>query len=177
MRKQSSGTANSFKEWQIVRREYGESDESLTLCQTRNGFDQMETHFELSDAQFAKLFAAGSLDSALFTHEAHLRLAWIHLKRDGLEEAIAQVSSQLLAYVTGLGARDKFNLTLTVAAVRVVDHFMRKSVAESFADFIAEFPRLKTHFKELLGFHYEVDIFSSLEAKERYLEPDLVGFG
>lgn len=136
----------------------------------------MEAHFELSDQEFEDQFKNCTLNPAIFTHEAHLRLAWIHIKNKGVEGAIDTVCSQLLAYVDVLGARSKYNKTLTVAAVRAVYHFMLKSESENFQDFIAKFPRLKYNFKELIGFHYGVDIFNSEQAKRVYLEPDLLPF-
>lgn len=136
----------------------------------------MEPHFEVSDAVFEQQFKNCELNPALFSHEAHLRLAWIHIKKYGVEKAIENVCEQLLNFVDYVGARDKYNKTLTIAAVRAVHHFMKKKEIDNFYDFIQAYPRLKTNFKELMGFHYKTDIFNSENAKRMYLEPDLVPF-
>ncbi len=136
----------------------------------------MTNHYQFNDATFARQFAAGTLDPTLFTHEAHLRLAWIHLKRHGVEQAAEIVSTQILQYTTQLGAQAKFNKTLTVAAVRVVHHFMLKVELPTFPTFIATYPRLLHNFKDLLAQHYDMDIFRSERAKAIYLEPDLLPF-
>ena len=136
----------------------------------------MERHFDLTDPAFEQQFEAGTLNPELFTHEAHLRLAWIHLKHYGEEAAIRNVSKQLQNYVGILGAQDKYNQTLTIAAVKAVFHFMNKSKSDQFQDFIAEFPRLKFNFKDLMAQHYSVDIFNSKTAKQVFLEPDLAPF-
>ncbi|ASS50181.1 MAG: hypothetical protein A3D31_11470 [Candidatus Fluviicola riflensis] len=136
----------------------------------------METHFDLTDQAFIQQFEACALNPELFTHEAHLRLAWIHLNQYGEIVAIENVSKQLLNYVIFLGARDKYNQTLTTAAVKAVFHFINKSASDNFKDFIAEFPRLKFNFKELMEQHYTFDIFNSDEAKHVFLEPDLAFF-
>lgn len=136
----------------------------------------MKTHFDLTDAEFEQQFKSSRLDPALFSHEAHLRLAWIHLKNYGREQAISNICGQLFAFVTFLNARDKYNQTLTIAAVKAVDHFMKKSNSENFADFINEFPRLKNNFRELMSFHYQTDIYNSEKAKLEFLEPDLAPF-
>ena len=135
-----------------------------------------EKHFKLSDTEFENQFNHCSFDEKLFTHEAHLRLAWIHIKNYGIEEAIENVSDQLLNFVNHVGAKDKFNKTLTVAAIKAVNHFVLKSKADNFKDFITEFPQLKNRFKELIKTHYSFDVFNSNEAKEKFLEPDLVPF-
>ena len=142
----------------------------------------MEKHFSLSDDEFEHLFASCELDPTIFSHEAHLRLAWIHIRRYGLEKAEKNLQEQLKAYTAVLGAQDKFNTTLTLAAmpsagkpVKAVNHFMHKSTSDSFQEFILKYPRLKYDFKELMAAHYGFDIYNSRRAKREYLEPDLMG--
>ena len=137
----------------------------------------MKTHFELSDNEFETQFRECTFPPQLFSsHEAHLRLAWIHIKKYGIDQACENLCAQILKFDQTFDKGDKFHYTLTVAAARVVYHFMLKSKADTFEGFIQEFPRLKTHFKELLDQHYQVDVFSSEEARVRYLEPDLLPF-
>lgn len=136
----------------------------------------MEAHYQLDDQAFEISFRNGTLLPALFSHEAHLRLAWIHIHRYGEQQAIENICTQLLSFVQALQAADKFNKTLSVAAVKVVYHFYQKSTSDNFQDFIAEFPRLKHNFKALLETHYQMNIYQDERAKQRYLEPDLLPF-
>lgn len=136
----------------------------------------MNSHFDLSDEQFEQAFASCSLAPEFFTHEAHIRLAWIHLKKCGEEQAIANICGQIQRFVGFLGVQDKYNETLTVAAIKAVKHFMDKTENENFVQFIEQNSQLKYSFKELLAQHYGFDIFDSLEAKTHYLEPDLMPF-
>lgn len=136
----------------------------------------MEEHFKLTDSEFELKFENASLNPEVFTHEAHLRLAYIHIQKYGQEQAVKNICSQLLKFVTQLGAAAKFNKTVTVSAVKAVKHFMQKAESQNFEDFILEFPRLKYNFKELLAFHYKIDIFNSETAKKEFLEPDLEPF-
>lgn len=136
----------------------------------------MEQHFTLTDSEFEKQFETCTLNPELFSHEAHLRLAWVHITKYGQSIALENVSRQLINFVKFVGARQKYNHTLTVAAVKAVNHFINKSTSDNFQDFISEFPRLKHNFKDLMGFHYQVDIFKSEKAKEFFLEPDLLPF-
>lgn len=136
----------------------------------------MKSHFELNDIQFEQQFNSCELDPTLFTHEAHLRLAYIYIRAYGHDVAIKHVCNQLAAYVTHLGANDKYNITLTVAAVKAVYHFMQKSKADDFKGFITEFPQLKFEFKRLMQSHYDFDIFNSKKAKKTFLEPNLLPF-
>ncbi len=136
----------------------------------------MNEQYQLSDLEFSAEFKNATLHPKLFNHEAHLRLAWIYIKRDGIDAAITQVCSQIINYATSLGAANKYNETVTIAAVRAVYHFYLKSKSDNFRNFIEEFPRLKNNFKELLAQHYDIDIFNSEVAKCSFLEPNLLPF-
>jgi hypothetical protein len=122
------------------------------------------------------MFREGTLGPTLFSHEAHLRLAWIHVRKYGVETAIENICPQIIEFATRNGAPQKYNKTVTIAAVRAVDHFIRKQAIDSFREFIETYPRLKHNFRELLGYHYHVDIFKSERARHEYLEPDLLPF-
>ena len=111
-----------------------------------------------------------------FTHEAHLRLAWIFITNYGSEIALEKYSSQLQKFANKHNADGKYNATVTFASIQIMKHFIEKSDAYDFQDFINEFQQLKTNFKDVLKTHYSGDIFTSLEAKKYILQPDLVSF-
>jgi hypothetical protein len=136
----------------------------------------MKNHYTLTDAQFEREFADAVLDPAIFTHEAHLRLAWIHLNKYGLEAAIENVVEQLKRYTKAVGAADKYNETVTMAAVYAVQHFKIRSAHTDFVTFLSENSQLKTNFKDLLNTHYHTDIFRSAHARATFLEPELLPF-
>jgi len=75
-----------------------------------------------------------------------------------------------------LGEDNKFNKTVTVAAVKAVHHFMKRTDSDNFQSLIQEFPKLKYNFKELLKMHYSFDLFLSDKAKTTFIEPDLLPF-
>lgn len=136
----------------------------------------MEDHYTLTDIEFVTSFKACTLSTSVFSHEAHLRLAWLYIKEEGLDHAIMRIQHDLKRYVAHWGAADKYNMTLTIVSVRAVYHFILKSKTHTFSEFIMEFPRLKYRFKELLAHHYKTDIFNSETAKTKYLEPELLPF-
>ena len=136
----------------------------------------MEPHFALTDDQFEKQFKACTIDPAIFSHEAHLRLAYIHVSKYGIVIAEENIDRQLRAFVAHVGATGKYNKTLTIAAIKAVKHFIDKTDAIGFADLIAKAPRLKYNFKELMAYHYQTDIYQSTLAKEHFLQPDLLPF-
>ena len=130
----------------------------------------------LSDSEFELQFAHGSLAPELFTHEAHLRLAWIQLKKYGHEQALANVCGQIRNFDELHGDGTKFHLTLSQAAVRAVEHFRRKSKSDNFQDFLEEFPQLMSRFMELILSHYSAEVLFSDRAKFAYVAPDIEAF-
>lgn len=136
----------------------------------------MEKHFKLSDSEFEEKIARCELSPSDFTHEAHLRLAWLNISKYGIEQAEKNIQQQILKFVEYVGAKDKYNMTLTIGATKAVYHFMLRSSADNFKDFIAEFPQLKSNFKGLMAHHYGFDIYNSDKAKKEFLEPDLTPF-
>jgi hypothetical protein len=136
----------------------------------------MSSPDQLSDDLFEQQFKDCTLAAAAFDHEAHLRLAWIHIKKYGEAQAINNICTQLVTFTQSLGAADKYNKTLTIAAIKAVNHFMNKSTDDTFDAFISSFPRLKSNFRELIAAHYSTNIFTVAIAKTQYMEPDLLPF-
>ncbi len=109
----------------------------------------MEQHYTLTDAEFEWQFTSAKLDPAVFSHEAHLRLAWIHLNRYGLERAIEHITGQLRNYTRAVGAADKYNETVTRAAIYAVNHFKIRSGCTDFREFYFGKRALKNQFPQL----------------------------
>lgn len=136
----------------------------------------MQKHFNLSDSDFKNQFINCELSPDDFSHEAHLRLAWLYINQYGIDKAEKEIQNQLLNFVDFVGAKDKYNMTVTIVAMKVVYHFMLKSQSNNFKDFIIEFPQLNNNFKELIASHYSFDIFNSDKARTEFLAPDLLPF-
>ena len=135
-----------------------------------------EKHLLLSNQQFEEKFENSTLSPVLFTHEAHLRLAYIHITKYGLKKAIDNLCKQIAFFDQKFDEGKKFNKTVTIASVNVVNHFINKTTSKNFRGLVEEFPRLKTHFTALLKTHYSRNIFADKMARNHYLEPDLLPF-
>lgn len=136
----------------------------------------MSTHFQYSDAEFSARFRDCTLEPDLFSHEAHLRLAWIYLNAHGIDTVIQYCLGQIQRFDQVYGDGRKFHATLTVAAVKALAHFKSRSRSHSFPDFLAEFPRLKTDFRGLLAQHYSFDVLGHPIARRQYVQPDRLAF-
>lgn len=131
---------------------------------------------ELDDDGFLDAFRSGSLPLSSFTHEAHLRLGWLHLTREPLEAAVENVAQEIQHFVRVYGKEDKYHHTLTVAALHILASRIRSSEIRSFRSFMDRNPDLLTDLKALVGQHYSAERLSSPEAASRWVKPDLRPF-
>lgn len=129
-----------------------------------------------SDDDFEESFSKCTFPEASFNHEAHLRLAWIHIQKYGVIRAIENMKQQIQKYALALGQGQIYHETVTVVAVKIVYHFMKKDGARNFEDMIEMFPELTNNFKMLIASHYSFDVFESNEARTNYIAPDIIEF-
>jgi len=137
-----------------------------------------EKHHLLTNDDFERKFSNCELPGVIFTHEAHLRISYIHITKYGLEKAIDTLSMQIKNCDDKYGNGTKFNKKLTIASTKVIHHFIAKSKTENFNDFIKEFPQLKSDFLDVLKTTNAVDILNTKnDVKEEYLESNLLAIG
>ncbi len=135
-----------------------------------------EKHHLLTNDLFEEKFKNCILSPTLFTHEAHLRLTYIHINKYGLDKAIKNLCEQIANFDQKFDDGKKFNKTVTIASVQIVNHFINKANSDDFRGLITEFPKLKSNFLGLLKSHYTLSILTNKRAKQEYLEPDLLPF-
>lgn len=135
-----------------------------------------ELHRKLSDHEFEAAFSNKTLRPGWFTHEAHLRLAFIHIKKYGLFEAVKNMRYQIKSFAENLGIYDKYHDTVTIAAVYLVNEFMQEADTTSFDTFLQSGGNALKDFKGLLKKHYSYNVFKDQKAREQFVEPDLLSF-
>ena len=128
------------------------------------------SHFDFDDSTFLHDFANCTFPPQLFTHEAHLRLAWILLKSNDPMVAGERLCAMINRFDKQFGDGTKYHCTVTMAAAHIVNHFIRDK-EESFCEFIDANPRLMTHFKEMVVAHYSEDVFGNTDAAQTYHPP------
>ena len=137
---------------------------------------ESQKHFTLSDNDFIAQFETFELPENWFTHEAHLRLAYILLKRHGVLQSIQKMCAQIKQFDHHFGDGTKYHHTITIAAIKTVNHFMLKSSSTNIRALLQEFPQLKSNFFGLLKCHYSPKILESNKSRVSYIEPDLLPY-
>jgi hypothetical protein len=75
---------------------------------------------ELNDDEFLAAFTSGQLPNASFRHGDHLRLAWLHLHKEPLDEALRLVRDGIRRYAAHNGASHLYHETVTTAWVKLL---------------------------------------------------------
>ena len=136
----------------------------------------MEKHWRFSDEVYEQKFREIKFPPLYFSHEAHLRLAYIHLQKYGLEQSIKNMCTQIYDFALKYGATMKFNATVTYASLQIMYSYMQNSKSDNFKGLMDEFPHLLQDFKCEIQKHYSWDVFRSPEAKSKIHQPDLEPF-
>lgn len=121
----------------------------------------------MSDDEFLQAFEDGTLPKDDFTHGAHVRLAWICLRRFGFEAGSERVVRGIRAFASLHGATGLYHETVTRAWLALVA--AADAGAPSFAEFLAASPHLRGR---ALDRHYTPGTLDSDEARVRFVAPD-----
>ncbi|HSJ63451.1 MAG TPA: hypothetical protein VK922_06025 [Gemmatimonadaceae bacterium] len=130
----------------------------------------------LGDEELWTAFAAGTLPAATWTHRAHLRVAWMFLRRYSLDEAhvLLRVGIIRLNAAHGLvetparGYHDTLTrlwLSLVAAAMRTTDAPTSDAFVDACAGALGKDAALR---------HYSRERLTSVRARAIFIEPDVL---
>ncbi|MFX4223951.1 MAG: hypothetical protein ACFHVJ_07605 [Aestuariibacter sp.] len=122
--------------------------------------------------RFISQFEDATLPREQFNHIGHLKLAWLYLSFYEYSEAVAKVTTGIEKYATRLGAKEKFNCTLTVAIVNIIADRYRKNPDNDFHCFLSQNPDLQTKMLDIVTKYYSAERLHSKQAKKQFICPD-----
>jgi hypothetical protein len=126
----------------------------------------------MDDSAFVAAFEDCTLPTTLFRHREHLRLAWLYLRDLPYDEAALRMEQSIRRYAAHHGASDKYHHTVTMLWMRLIAAARDETPgASTFEAFIAAHPDLLD--KETPRRFYSAQRFASVEARTRWVEPDL----
>src|SRR6202171_6047629 len=100
------------------------------------------TSVTAADQRFLAAFEAGQIANQDFHHRDHLRLAWIQIRRLGLERGSDAVTGAIRQFAARHGHGDRYHETMTRFWLRVVGMGMTRHPTLSFDDLLAAEPHL-----------------------------------
>ena len=126
----------------------------------------------MDDQAFLKAFEDGTLAPNQFTHEAHIRMAWLYLRAYDWDEGITHIQDGIQQFAKRVGASTKYHKTITVFWARIVLHMIHdQPTIERFEDFMVHFPQVLD--SRLINRHYSAGLLVTPEARQAWVEPDL----
>jgi hypothetical protein len=125
----------------------------------------------MTDDEFLAAFEACAFTRPEWTHEAHVRMAWLYLTRLPVDEALDRVRAGIQKLNGTIGSPDGYHETITVAFVRVIASRLR--IGDTFAAFRDRNPDLFDRTLTALLRHYTKDRLWSPEARRAFIEPDV----
>jgi len=123
------------------------------------------------DNAFVDAFHSGRIANQNFHHRDHLRLAWVQIRRLGLEGATDAVTSGIRRFATEHGTADRYHDTMTRFWLLVVNLGLRRHPDLRFDELLAAEPHLLD--KSLPFKHWSRAAMASDSAKLQWVEPDL----
>ena len=129
----------------------------------------------MTDDEFLKAFEECRIPQELWTHEAHVRMAWLYLRKRPLHEVVPIVREGITRYAACRGKTGAYHETITLGYLALIDgRIVRGAEQGTFAEFIAGNPALADRSLTALLGHYTREVLFSDEAREAFVEPDLV---
>lgn len=126
----------------------------------------------MTDDEFLAAFEACTLPRPLWTHEAHVRMAWLYLTRLPFADALERIRGGIRRYNASLGNAAGYHDTITVAYACLLA--ARLAPGEDFAAFGDRNPDLLDRTMSALKRYYSDERLNSAEAREQFVGPDLM---
>ena len=106
-----------------------------------------------------------------FKHGDHIRLAWIYLRRYGLQQSEQRIATTIRRFAISLGHEEKFHQTITLAWLLLVNAaYAATPEIASFDEFLANHAWLLS--RGALAPFYSQNCLSSGAARHGWVEPD-----
>jgi hypothetical protein len=99
----------------------------------------------MNDDEFLGALESCQLPATEFGHAAHVRAAYLYLRRAAFEAALDDMRRSLQRYVAHLGKPDRYDEALTAAYMRLIERrIVERGDAGGWAGFVRENPDLVT---------------------------------
>ena len=123
----------------------------------------------MRDRELVEQFEACTLPPDLFSHRAHVRVAWLYLREGDLLPTLTRYSEAIKRYAASLGASTKYHETITWAFLFLIHERMQHAPHTTFDDFAAANEDL---FGPILTRYYSPEVLASEVARRTFVLPD-----
>jgi hypothetical protein len=126
----------------------------------------------MTDAEFLHAFETATLPRPEWTHAAHLRMAYLYLRRLPISDALPIICTGIRRYNEAQGNFTGYNECVTVAFSRLVASRLAARSAPTFEDFRRDNSDLFADGVRVLLRYYGYPVWKDPESREKFLEPE-----
>jgi hypothetical protein len=126
----------------------------------------------MTDEELLRGFAEGTLSPGEFDHRQHVRLAWLHVTRLPLLDAIAVQAQGLRRLTAAFGVPGRYHATITVGYVLLIAERAAAGRHQTWEAFAVAHPDLLRSARGVLGRHWTEATLQSDAARAAFVPPD-----
>lgn len=124
------------------------------------------------DAAFLERFETCSIEKTCWSHEAHVRMAWLQMRRSSsFDEALNRIRTGIQKLNASLGSQG-YHDTVTIAFARMIHFRMLHAPDSGFPEFLAANVDLLAKAPPFLSRFYSAERLGSKEAGDGFVSPD-----
>jgi len=130
----------------------------------------------MTDNEFLAAFEAATLTRSEWTHEAHIRMAWLYARRErGILAALAKIRTGIKRLNGALGTDETlYHETVTCAfATLIYVRATQPGASDTWPAFRDANSELFDTYDPILLHHYRPETLASDEARRMFVSPDL----
>ncbi len=124
------------------------------------------------DRTFIDAFRTATLANDAFHHRDHVRMAWLYVRRHGLEAAVTRFTDDLRAFAVAKGVPGLYHATITVAYLSLVAERQRTTPGATWTAFAEAHPDLLRWKPSVIDEYYSPERLWSAEARAQFVLPD-----
>lgn len=124
----------------------------------------------MDDAEFLRAFEDATLPRDAWTHEAHVRMAYLTLAQRPFDEALTWIRDHIRAYNAAQGNHTGYHETITVAFVHAIAARRADNPLRSWTAFADAHPELLN--AAFLGDHYAPEALKDNASRLAFVPPD-----
>ncbi len=135
----------------------------------------MSDTLPLTDQELFDQFADHTLPKDAFHHTQHVRVAWLFVRRYGIQQALQEFPLALKRFATAKGAPTLYHETITWAYLLLINERQQRAPAADWSTFASANADLLSWKPSILDTFYTRATLASDLAKRTFVMPDRIG--
>jgi hypothetical protein len=128
-------------------------------------------HADINNQEFIHQIETVTINPELFTHEAHIRMAWLYLNDFDNDTALQHICAAIKGIDAKYAGGTKYHHTITVVFAHSIAILMQQKPVKTWQEFVVANTGIRIS-KKFLAEYYSDETLYSDEAKNQFVAPD-----